>query len=218
MKRRRLKRIRKLLKGRLTPKRRKQCIQEETQLLGEIQDLASTIKEYRADRDVGGATTVTGAEALTAGVPDAGGGDDNPPDPPPTREDYLTAALAEAGLTPGTEDDRAVLAQIVGLRQEELDAARASGDPRRISAAIAAWQAASEALNGVDDSLQRNTEALNGVKEEMKRQNDIYESVVGVSSREAVKAMADIVSGQIVGVGLQGRRQTAGTGATVLIP
>ena len=30
--------------------------------------------------------------------------------------------------------------------------------------------------------------------------------------------MADIVSGQIVGVGLQGRRQTAGTGATVLIP
>jgi hypothetical protein len=104
------------------------------------------------------------------------------------------------------------------LRTQELGAARASGDPRRISEAIAAWKAATEALNGVDDSAQRLAEAMKSLADETKRQNDIYQSVIGVSSREAVKAMADMISGQIVGVGLQGRRQTAGTGATVLIP
>ena len=222
LKRKRLKLIRKVMRGRIKPARRKRLIEEETQLVGEIGDLAATIKEYRADA-AGGATTVTGAEALTAGVDVEGqeaaaAAEAERIENLPTQEDYLNAALAEAGLTPGTEDDRAVLGQILGLRTEQLAAARASGDPRRISEAIAAWQAATEALNGVDDSAQRLTEAMTGLKDEMKRQNDIYESVVGVSSREAVKAMADLVSGQIVGVGLQGRRQTAGTGATVLIP
>ena len=157
LKRKRLKLIRKVMRGRIKPARRKRLIEEETQLLGEIGDLAATIKEYRADA-AGGATTVTGAEAMEAGVAEGAGGDAGgatEAEPGPTQEDYLNAALAEAGLTPGTEDDRAVLGQILGLRTEQLAAARASGDPRRVSEAIAAWQAATEALNGVDDSAQR---------------------------------------------------------------
>ena len=184
---RKVKRIRKLLKGRLKPANRKKWIAEETQLLGEIQDLDATIKEYRADV-AGGATTVTRAEELTAGVDVEGqqaasdaaqaaaDAEAERISNLPTQDDYLNAALAEAGLTPGTEDDRAVLGQILALRTEQLAAARASGDPRRVSEAIAAWQAATEALNGVDDSAQRLTEAMTGLKDEMKRQNDIYES------------------------------------------
>ena len=156
-------------------------------------------------------------DAKAEAAADAEAGTDR--EPGPTQEDYLNAALAEAGLTPGTEDDRAVLGQILGLRTEELAAARASGDPRRISAAIEAWKSATEALNGVDDSratVDGGDDRPEGRDETPERH--LRDRVVGVSSREAVKAMADIVSGQIVGVGLQGRRQTAGTGATVLIP
>jgi hypothetical protein len=59
---------------------------------------------------------------------------------------------------------------------------------------------------------------LDGIRAEMKRQNDFGESVLAVSSREALRFSADMISGQIVGHGVQGRRQTAGTGTGVLIP
>jgi hypothetical protein len=42
--------------------------------------------------------------------------------------------------------------------------------------------------------------------------------VVAVSSREAVRFIADMLSGEVVGTQLQGRRMTAGTGSGVLIP
>jgi hypothetical protein len=59
---------------------------------------------------------------------------------------------------------------------------------------------------------------LDALTAEMKRQNDFADSVVAVSSREAVRMVADMVSGEVVGRGLQGRRMTAGTGTGVLIP
>lgn len=68
IKRRKLKRIRKLLRGRLTKARRLTLTQEEATLIGEIGDLSDTIKEYSADVSKGGATTITRAEELEAGV------------------------------------------------------------------------------------------------------------------------------------------------------
>jgi hypothetical protein len=74
VKQRRLRRINKLLR-RARGKFRTALLQEKASLIGELVDLSGSIKEYRADRDVGGATTITGAEGLDAGVnPNAGGG------------------------------------------------------------------------------------------------------------------------------------------------
>ena len=146
----------------------------------------------------------------------------------PTASDFADAAIAaiaEASLTPGLEDDAAALSGLFGIRQGELDAARASGDPRRISAAVDAFKQVKDALealrgtiNDEAEARRRHTEALESLAAELKRQNEIAASVAGISSREALKAFADVISGQIVGRSLKGRRQTAGNGTAILIP
>jgi hypothetical protein len=73
-------------------------------------------------------------------------------------------------------------------------------------------------INDEADARRRHTEALESLAAEPKRQNEIAASVAGISSREALKAFADVISGQIVGRSLQGRRQTAGNGTAILIP
>jgi hypothetical protein len=72
LKLKRLKKIRKALKRRLKPATRKALTEEATTLIGEVGDLQDTLKEYQADQK-GGATTITQADALDAGVaPDTG--------------------------------------------------------------------------------------------------------------------------------------------------
>jgi len=91
IKRRRLKRVRKALKGRLSKKNRIRLSNEEAQLIGEIGDLNDTIKEYQADA-AAGATTISRADELDAGVDtsaaDASGGDGGggTPEPDPALE------------------------------------------------------------------------------------------------------------------------------------
>jgi 3D (Asp-Asp-Asp) domain-containing protein len=71
---RRLRKIRKLLKGHIRKATRVALLQEEATLIGDIADLKSNLKEYSADEG-GGATTITRADELTAGVdPNAGTG------------------------------------------------------------------------------------------------------------------------------------------------
>lgn len=81
----------------------------------------------------------------------------------PTERDFLEAAAAEATLTAGTEDDIAAAGGLVGLAERELAAARASGDPRRISAAIQTLRQAQEnleALTANTEAVAANTEAI----------------------------------------------------------
>jgi hypothetical protein len=82
--RRRLKAVNKALRRkRLGPKARTALLEEKAELIGTIGDLTDNIKEYKADA-AGGATTITQAEALEAGVaPDTGGGDGGTPAPDP---------------------------------------------------------------------------------------------------------------------------------------
>jgi 3D (Asp-Asp-Asp) domain-containing protein len=79
LKRRRLKLITRVLKGRISYKRRVRLVQEQTRLIDEIGTLTESLKEYKADQK-GGATTITAAENLEAGVDtsaaDTGGGGD----------------------------------------------------------------------------------------------------------------------------------------------
>ncbi len=76
-----------------------------------------------------------------------------------------------------------------------------------------------ESVKSLEDATTANqdaiAEALKGFTDELKRQNDLASSQVGIQNSQLVKALADILSGQIVGVGLQGRTGTAGVGGTV---
>jgi hypothetical protein len=230
LKRRRLRRVRRALKRRLKKGTRQRLTEELAQLITDIAELAATLKEYRADAK-GGATTISAAEGLTAGVApegqglNAGGTALVDVEAGPTATDYANAAIAEASLTPGLDDDIAATQGLLGIAQGELDAARASGDPRRIAAAIDAWKSVKSSLDALTESVnienetrQRLIDATESLAAEVKTQNEFSRSVAGIATTQAVRALADVISGQIVGTNLQGRRQTAGNGTAVLIP
>ena len=71
------------------------------------------------------------------------------------------------------------------------------------------WQAA------LAHGQKAAAEALQAVRDELGRYNNFASSVAGVTSTQAIKALADVISGQIVGVGLSSRANTASAGATV---
>lgn len=125
-----------------------------TQAIGDIQDELETLFHDDADLRVEAAELGADLGTLDRGDEAAAGG--GPSDGGPSERDFLEAAAAEASLTPGTADDVAAAGGLVGLAQRELDAARASGDPRRVTTAIEALRQAQASL----DALQRNTEAL----------------------------------------------------------
>jgi hypothetical protein len=66
-------------------------------------------------------------------------------------------------------------------------------------------QQAAQATSDLAAELKRNTD-------ELARSNQIAESVVGISLREAQRALADQISGQIYGSGVGPRRGNAGSG------
>jgi hypothetical protein len=72
-----------------------------------------------------------------------------------------------------------------------------------------------DALNADAEAQKAAAEALAAVKDELKRQNDFATAVTTVSLGQAWKAMADVISGQIVGTGLNNRANTASAGSTV---
>lgn len=85
---------------------------------------------------------------------------------PPTAMDYAEADLARAALTPGTDDDLAAARRIEDLARQDLAAAEASGDPRRVRDAAQALANATaqreqiEATNANTDALNANTKAM----------------------------------------------------------
>jgi len=142
--------------------------------------------------------------------------------PPPTAGDWIDAEIAQASLTAGTDDDKASLAKLVDLRRQQLADAEASLDPRLVTEAAGNLKSATDALDALRGSLDDVTrglaEEMKSLTAELKRQTDFAESVNTVSRREFGGALTDIISGEIVGRNLQGRRQTAGTGTMVRIP
>jgi len=72
-----------------------------------------------------------------------------------------------------------------------------------------------DALNADAEAQKAAAEALQAVRDELGRYNNFASSVAGVTSTQAIKALADVISGQIVGVGLSSRASTASAGATV---
>jgi hypothetical protein len=228
-KKKRLRRVNRALKRRLKKATRQRLTEERAQLLRDLQAISALFKEYSADL-AGGATTISGAEKLDAGVDtqavaDAAAAEEERIKNLPTATDFANAAIAEAGLTPGLDDDIKATEALLGIATGDLNAARASGDPRRISEAIATWTSVNESLKALKESVTNETEtrqrlidATEALAAEVKTQNEFSRSVAGIATREAVRALADMISGEIVGTNLQGRRLTAGNGVVAITP
>lgn len=138
-----------------------------------------------------------------------------------------TARTADTeGPTPGERADD--LISLIGDRERAGVIDKSTADMQREQV----WQAALGGSFGALDERQRlkimgdakeaqeagvaalaeNTQALRDLQTEMARQNAISESVVGVSLREAQRALADMISGQL-GTRTANRRMLPGTGA-----
>jgi hypothetical protein len=82
---------------------------------------------------------------------------------PPTEADFAEAALAQAALTPGLEDDLSAARTIEDLARRDYEAALASGDPRRIADAARAYLSARQQRESIEEQIKainENTEAL----------------------------------------------------------
>jgi hypothetical protein len=119
----RLKVVRKALKGKMNRARRLRLLNEEAELVGEIDALTESIQEARADR-AGGATTITQAEQLDAGVAaDSGGGG------------------GDGGETQGADPNIAILADLVReqvANQQRIIRLTETQGPQILAAVIAA--------------------------------------------------------------------------------
>jgi hypothetical protein len=126
----------------------------------------------------------------------------------PTQWDWIDAAMAEARLTPGTEDDIRAAQWNYDARGSALDAARASGDPRAVSQAANDLASARDALLGL-------TEAINQANE-IQRQRDELDTTIAANQAkilalanqgpQIVAAVVAAVSGGIggqIGLGMQ---------------
>jgi hypothetical protein len=68
---------------------------------------------------------------------------------------------------------------------------------------------ASDAAQAQADLAQQ----MAAIADELKRQNDLTQGVMRITTAQAVKAFADLISGQIAGVGYGPRASTAGAGS-----
>jgi hypothetical protein len=115
LKQSRLNLIRKVMKRKLRKARRLRLLQEEAQLVEEIDALAESLTEYRADQ-AAGATTVTRAEELEAGV-----------DPNIDTETPVVDTSAQDAANAAAEADRQLKEAIAALTKELADT-RAFGE------------------------------------------------------------------------------------------
>jgi hypothetical protein len=210
----RLRKIKRALKRRLKPATRTRLTEEAAALIVDLKEIGALFKEYAANGMGADGGPGSPAEAGEVAEPEAG----------PTATDFANAAIAEASLTPGLDDDIKATEALLGIATGDLNAARASGDPRRIAEAIAAWKSVKDSLdalkNVVDieaETRQRLIDATESLAAEVKTQNEFSRSVAGIATTQAVRALADMINGQIYGP-LAARRNTAGNGAVVAMP
>lgn len=146
---------------------------------------------------------------------------------PVTQEDILNMQVAQAGLTPDEADDAAARAAMLDYRQGKYLQAQQGGDPRVIAEAATALKTAMDENNQLQEEANRkreeeiaamkaHTDALNGVQAEMKRQTDTAVQINQTDAFQMKKWIADTFSGQIVGYGVNRRALTPGGGVEVM--
>jgi hypothetical protein len=141
-----------------------------------------------------------------------------------THEDQILANIAKArvGQKIGTAtkaDELLYTTELRDTRRAAYEAALQTADPRDDVTTADALGEAVDALKALTDAEQEQidqakalTDALNQVQAELKRQTDFATSVKTTSNYQLTKALADVISGHIVGRGVAGRSFTPGSG------
>jgi hypothetical protein len=199
-----------------TPTQGQQDIQRKFQIGVRLQRIAALLKTAKGGQR---AQLLAERGALTTEL--AGIGKTDAPtglDAIPGANAYLSSLNrqgAEAALTPDTADDADVARRTLAARQAIYDYEKSHGgfSDDDIAQAATDLKSAKDAVDQGDTSQQPLIDALNAVKDELAKQNDFAKQVTSVSLGQAWRAIADMVSGQITGVGYDGRAATAGAGA-----
>jgi hypothetical protein len=154
---------------------------------------------------------------------------------PSNFEDFYQAALAIAQMTPGTADDLAVLKAWRQYETGALATAKATGNAQGIISSAGTLGDINQQISAIENPTPESdpnqplidsnnalaaanaaqAEQERALAAEPKRQNDFATAVTTVSLGQAWKALADVVSGQIVGTGLNSRANTASAGSVV---
>jgi hypothetical protein len=120
--------------------------------------------------------------------------------------------LALAQLTDTLDDDIAAQKKLTDMSAQELDAAKASGDVQRITAAAEQHKQNLDAMKSLQGAIEESTSETKSLREEMEKHRKFAEGVSAIEAREAIRFMADMVSGQ-VGAAYSQRSQTPSDGS-----
>jgi hypothetical protein len=127
-------------------------------------------------------------------------------------EDFADAVTACAALTDTVEDDIEVARRIRDKREQELEDAADTGDPRLIVDAAETLKDAIDAMNSLEqavaedharqererEALRRHTDALRANADEIKRTHELAaEALTKQSEFQMKRYLVDIVSAQI---------------------
>jgi hypothetical protein len=128
----------------------------------------------------------------------------------------FAAASALAGLTETTADDIAAAEAEARFWETWLPVAQANGDPVATATAAQGLRGARDLLADLraTSSGQANlAEEIRALREAIEHQTRQADSVAGIGQKTALKAFADVISGQIGGMAGQ-RARSAGDGVT----
>lgn len=106
------------------------------------------------------------------------------------------------------DHDLAVIRTQLAQSEKDYRDALARGDMEAIKEFGAVVLSLRDSVKSLEAAASADQEAISDAlarfTEELKLQNDLAASQVGIENSELVKALADILSGQIVGRGLRG--------------
>lgn len=113
-------------------------------------------------------------------------------------EEPFDAALAVATLNDDIPGEIAAQKGIVGLDATQFAEALKSGDPAKIASAATKYKGDKDTL-GVISGQTTLVDAIKALTDEIKTQNKLISTVQGTANGEALRMLADVLSGQIGG-------------------
>lgn len=198
--------LRKLLRGSLSPERRAELRRLLAGLITQGAELDKTLTDLAAsaqagDFDIGPTTYGTKAMGMLGG-----------------QFGRLGTSLLQAKVnTPkDTSDDLAILQQQLGIATSLYEQAQATGRADLIEQWGNIVLGLRDDIKTLSEATEDNTQALQAQLDALKEQNENLRRAAATAAASASSfagSLADIISGQIVGFGVNPRAATAGSGA-----
>jgi hypothetical protein len=195
------------------PSQGRQDLMRKFQIGVRLQDIARLLKSARGGQR---AQLLAEQAALSGELAGIGKSDTTGTAAIPGADAYLgqlDRRAAEATLTADTGDDLAVAKDELTARQNIYSYAKAHGfSDADIADAARNLKTARDNVDQADQATTALTDQLQALATEMKRWNDTTAQINSVTAAQAVRAMGDMINGQIGGF-IDSRARTAGDGS-----